>query len=553
MLQRLQISNYAIIDELSVNFTERLNIITGETGAGKSILTGALDLVLGKRADTSSLKDKQKKCVVEAEFHGFSEALLKDFFEEHELDTADTVIIRREISSAGKSRSFVNDTPVNLTQLKQLASLLVDMHRQFDTQELSTEDFQRTVLDANAGNRALAAELRDRFGSYDAARKTLAKLRGQQTAAEKEAGYNQYLFDELAALDLKENELEELEAEAKLLNNTEAVKLQLAAVYMPITEGETPMAQQLKALSQKLAPLTEFHPAIEELKQRISGAQIEIEDVANELAAIEQKINYDPARIDTMNDRIDKGNLLLKKHGVQTTAELIAIRKTLDEALAKAMNIFDEIEQAETTTALLLADVGKIANKISAARKKAAEPFAANVNRLLLRIGMPNARLRIDVNPAPITAHGADEIVFLFDANVSAKSQRFEPLHKVASGGELSRLMLSIKSLVANTVELPVLIFDEIDTGISGEAARQVGNVMKELAEIHQVIAITHQPQIAARASSHFFVHKAIVGDSIVTSIKQLSDDERILAIAKMLSGEKPTAAALANAREMMN
>jgi DNA repair protein RecN (Recombination protein N) len=550
MLQKLKILNYAIIDELAINFSEKLNIITGETGAGKSILMGALDLVLGKRADTAVLKDKAKKCIVEATFHLKNNAAVKDFFEANDLDNEADILIRREIAANGKSRSFVNDTPVNLTQLKELSNNLVDLHRQFDTQEIGTENFQREVIDALADNANLLAELKTVFTKYTIAKNELEALRVQQANADKEADYNKFLLEEFTEINLQENELENLDAEIKLLSNAENIKLQLSGVYTPLTNSEEPIAQNLKALAQKLSSLKEYHTDIEDLQKRLVSAQIEIQDVADELERIDDAIQYDAERINTVNDRLSAGYKLQKKHGVTATAQLLEIQETLQQKLDAVFNITNNIEKLENESSKLFADATNIATKINTNRNAQTKPFTQKVNALLAQIGMPNAQIKVEIKSTTLTAHGSDEINFLFDAN---KSNRFEPLHKVASGGELSRLMLSVKSLVAKKLQLPVLIFDEIDTGISGEAAKQVGIIMKDLSVNHQLIAITHQPQIAAKAAAHYFVYKQIVNDAIQTSVRLLNSDERIVAIAQMLSGEKPTAAAMENAKEMMN
>ena len=550
MLQKIRIQNYAIIDELSVSFSSNLNIITGETGAGKSILMGALDLVLGKRADTAVLKDREKKCVVEAQFVLKRSEALQDFFSANDLDSEEEILIRREITPNGKSRSFVNDTPVNLSQLKELSAYLVDLHRQFDTQEIGTENFQREVIDALADNNSLLAALKEKFAQYSAAKNELENLKLQQAAADKEADYNTFLLEEFTALNLKENELEDLDAEIKLLSNAETVKQQLSAVYNELNGGEQPIAQSLKSLVQKLSSLTAYHRDIEDLQKRLLSAQLEIKDVAGELERTDRGIAYDAERINTVNERLSAGYRLLKKHGATGTGQLLGIQETLQQKRDEVFNISQSIEKSAKLAAKYAEEATAIADKISSARKERIKPFTQKVNALLAQIGMPNAMIRVDIKPAALSAKGNDELVFLFDAN---KSNRFEPLYKVASGGELSRLMLSVKSLVAKKLELPVLIFDEIDTGISGEAAKQVGIIMKELSASHQVIAITHQPQIAAKADAHYFVFKQIVQDTIQTSVRLLNADERIIAVAQMLSGEKPTAAALANAKEMMN
>ena len=550
MLQKLRILNYAIIDELTISFSQKLNIITGETGAGKSILMGALDLVLGKRADTAILKEKDKKCIVEATFVVKNNEAIQQFFVENDLDKDDEILIRREIAANGKSRSFVNDTPVNLSQLKELTANLVDLHRQFDTQEIGSENFQREVMDALADNATLLAQLKTIFAKYSAVKNELDVLRQQQTNADKEADYNKFLLEEFTEINLKENELEELDAEIKLLSNAENIKMQLSAVYGFLTGGDEPVVQNLKSFSQKLSGLKEFHTAIEDLQKRLVSAQLEIQDVADELEKIDDEIVYDAERINAVNERVSAGYKLLKKHGVTTTAHLLEIQETLQQKLDAVFNITNAIEKAEKESKKLFDEATVLATKINTNRVAQVKPFVQKVNDLLTQVGMPNAQIKVAINSVTLSVNGSDEINFLFDAN---KTNRFEPLHKVASGGELSRLMLSVKSLVAKKLQLPVLIFDEIDTGISGEAAKQVGFIMKELSGSHQLIAITHQPQIAAKANAHYFVYKQIVKDTIQTSVRLLNEDERIVAIAQMLSGEKPTAAALENAKEMMN
>lgn len=428
--------------------------------------------------------------------------------------------------------------------------MLVDLHQQFDTLELSDNNFQREVLDALAGNNDLLAQYTLQYSKYIQTKKELQALQLQQTNANKELDYNKFLFDELEEAGLKENELEELDQELKLLSNAENIKQQLAGVYFELKESEQPIVQQLKSLLNKLHVMEQYHTAIPELVKRLQSSQIELQDIADELEQVNYSVQYSPERIQQVNDKISLGYKLLKKHGVTSTNELILIKNNLQQKLDAIFNISETIQQKEKETEQLLQQCLLLAKKISANRIKTAKPFSEKVNGLLAQVGMPNAVLKATVEQldAP-NNYGLDDIQFLFDAN---KSNRFEPLYKVASGGELSRLMLCIKSLVAQKLQLPTLIFDEIDTGISGEAARQVGNIMKELAAQHQVISITHQPQIAAKADAHYFVYKEIKGNAIATNIRLLNNDERITAIAKMLSGEKPTAAALENAKEMV-
>ena len=549
MLQKLHIQNYAIIDEIAIDFSANLNIITGETGAGKSILVGALSLILGERAESTTLMNKDKKCVVEGFFNASGRKEIKQFLKTNELDLEDELVIRREIAVTGKSRAFINDTPVNLGQLKILSSLLVDLHQQFDTAELGDSDFHREVLDALAGNGNLLQEYLLVFNKYSKSKKELQLLQQQQLNANTALDYNSFLFEELEEAGLKENELEELDAELKLLSNAEEVKQLLSAVYFELKDSEQPIVQQLKSLSNKLNNLQQFHPSIGDLAKRLLGAQAELQDIGDELETIDNGVHYSPERIQVVNDKISLGYKLLKKHNVQTTAELLAIKHELQQKLNDILNISEAIVAKELATDALLKQCDEFAAVITLNRDKAIKPFTEKVNSLLAQVGMPNALLKVQLQTVQLTVDGADTIEFLFDAN---KSGRFEPLRKVASGGELSRIMLCIKSLVAKKLQLPTLIFDEIDTGISGEAAKQVGVIMKELSLGHQLISITHQPQIAAKANAHYFVYKSINGDKINTAIRLLNNEERIVTIAQMLSGEKPTAAALENAREMV-
>ncbi len=549
MLQKLHIQNYAIIDEIVIDFSANLNIITGETGAGKSILMGALSLILGERAESTALMNKEKKIVVEGFFKTTDRKEIKQFLKANELDVEEELVIRREIAVNGKSRAFINDTPVNLAQLKTLNSLLVDLHQQFDTLELGDSDFQREVLDALAGNGTLLNEYVGVFTQYSKAKKDLQELQQQQTDANAALDYNQFLFGELEEADLKENELEELDAELKLLSNAENVKQQLGAVNFELKDSEQPIVQQLKLLSNKLHSLQQYHGAIEDLTKRLLGAQAELKDIGEELESIDNSVQYSPERIQIVNDKISLGYKLLKKHNVNSTGELLHIKEELQQKLHDILNIGEAITAKQQLTQQLLKKAEELAAVITINRNKAVKPFTEKVNSLLAQVGMPNAVIKVQLQKVALNMDGADAIEFLFDAN---KSNRFEPLRKVASGGELSRLMLCIKSLVAKKLQLPTLIFDEIDTGISGEAAKQVGVIMKELSSAHQLIAITHQPQIAARATAHYFVYKTIKGDKIHTAIRLLNNDERITTIAQMLSGEQPTAAALENAREMV-
>jgi len=552
MLQQLQIHNYAIIDSLEINFSGNLNIITGETGAGKSILMGALNLILGERADTSVLLDKEKKCIIEGIFKSnYSE--VKNFLVKNDLDSEQEMMIRREISANGKSRAFINDTPVALTQLKQLSQLLVDLHQQFDTLELNTNDFQRDVIDALAGNSKELGIYQSVFKKYSLELQELKKLKEEQVATNKEFDYNQFLYDELNEANFYENEIENIDSEIKLMSNAENIKSTLGEIYFQIEESDQPLAQQVKSINQKLQTLQKVYPEIETLNERLSSIQIELKDIASEIDTMNSKVNYDEEKINQLNDRMAVGYALFKKHNVNTTTELIEIKNQLASSLEKVTNLSEAIARKEKLSKEYFDEAIKKAKIISEKRQNEIPPFEEKVNQLLSQMGMPNAKIKVEIKEEEnLNSFGNNKIEFLFNANLSSGHRQFDPMRKVASGGELSRLMLSIKSLVAKTIQLPTLIFDEIDSGISGEAARQVGIIIKELSEAHQIISITHQPQIAAKANTHFFVYKEIKDDKIITAIRILNQDERITAIATMLSGKKPTAAAFENAREMI-
>ena len=549
MLKKLHIQNYAIIDEIDIQFSNQLNIITGETGAGKSILIGALSLILGERADSNILLKNDKKCFIEGTFLVDSKEAVKNFLIENDLDIEEELVIRREIAANGKSRAFINDTPATLQQLKELASCLVDLHQQFDTLEIGDTDFQREVVDALANNQFLLQTYQFDYHQWINANKDLQSLQQQKSSFAKELDYFQFLYDELKEVGLKENELEDLDTELQLLSNSEGIKTALERTYFELKDNETPVTALLKQLSNQLQGFATYHKDLSGLIERIKSSQIEIADIAEEAERISETIHFDGARVEIINEKLAAGYKLLKKHNVLTTTELLIIQKDLEEKLQGVLNIDEAIITKEKEVATLLKQATATAKSLSGKRTNQAKPLEKEVNVLLHQIGMPNARMMVSVKETPLNPYGSNDIEFLFDAN---KSNRFEPIRKVASGGELSRLMLCIKSLVAKSIDLPTMIFDEIDTGISGEAAKQVGAIMKGLAANRQIICITHQPQIAGKADAHYFVYKENKGNTVKTNIRLLTKEEQINAIAQMLGGEKPTAAAIENAKEMV-
>ena len=549
MLQFLHIQNYAIIDDLSITFSPRLNIITGETGAGKSILMGALGLILGDRADTAVLLNREKKCSIEGTFHRPADDGVRAWLITNELEDGNELLLRREIAANGKSRAFINDTPVTLQQLKELGGRLVDLHRQFDTLELGETDFQRRVIDALTQQPDLLKNYQSSYQLWQADLHRLNDWKSRQIQINKERDYKQYLLNELASYAPKEEELEKLDQELSLLNNAGQILQVLNRMTDMLRESDNPVLPQLKQASQSLQGFAGMIPALQESAGRLQSIQIELADVADELEKIKEQCLVDEGRAGWINERLAEGYKLLKKHGLKDTAGLIALLEQLQKEQISSEKSEEAIQELEQKVLVLRNKVNEQSVGLSAARKKVIGPLQKEVKQLLERVGMPNASLQIELTPCSPDVHGADQVEFLFDAN---RSGRLEQLKKVASGGELSRLMLCIKSLVAASIQLPTLIFDEIDTGISGEAARQVGMIMKELALGHQLICITHQPQIAGKADAHFWVYKEAKGETIHTGIRQLNEEERVAAIASMLSGEAPSAAALENARELI-
>jgi DNA repair protein RecN (Recombination protein N) len=551
MLQQLIIRNYAIIDHLSLTPDPHLNIVTGETGAGKSIILGALSLILGERADTSVLINKAEKCVVEAHFEVGGNQAFRDALREAELDDEPQCIIRREIGVNGKSRAFINDTPVTLPVLNRLTSLLVDLHQQFDQLDIRNERFQLDVLDAMAGSAARTVEYRERYQEYTEISRQLSEHMARQMQLQQEADYKRYLLDELAQADFGENEIEQAAQQLKQMEHAERILQVLQAGRMALDEGEQPLTQEIRRLSQQFQGIMDVLPAVQPLQERTMSAFAELKDIAAELARLEDNVALDPEQMQRLQERVDLGYKLMKKHGVQDTAGLIALQHQLTGELQATQDLEDIIRREQAAQAQALKQLQDMGKKLSEQRKQAAPRLAERVCGLLALVGMPNARFDIVLDELPEPGPmGLDAVQFVLDAN---KSGQFLPVHKAASGGELSRIMLSIKSLTAQAMHLPTLIFDEVDTGISGEAARQVGVLLRELAESHQVICITHQPQVAAKGTQHFYVFKEAGADKrINTRVRVLPQDERIQAIARMIGGEQPSEAALQHARELV-
>jgi len=549
MLERLFIQNYAIIAQLDISFSKGLVIITGETGAGKSILMGALGLALGERADSSQLRDKDKKTVIEAVFKTTQTASIVQFFSEVEIEAEEEIILRREIQSSGKSRAFINDTPVSLAQLQQLATILVDLHQQFDTLELGNKHFQRVLLDARAGCLQEMAAYTDLYGQSTAIQKKIAAIEALLQKAQQERDYKIFLLNELEELNWTDGETRLIEEELDLLSHADQIRLGIGKIGYVMNEGEQPLIPQIRSMVSQLQSLASHHPLLPALVSRLESSYVEIKDISNDLESLLDGISVDDKKMEALNERLANAQRLSKKHALPAIDGLVEKRIELSKELAVFETSQDELTILQKQLQTIQTQATSLASQLHKKRKTQVPLLEGASNELLKRVGMPNASLKIDLNPIALSASGTEEVSFLFDAN---KSGHYEPLHKVASGGELSRLMLVLKSLVAGSLEMPTLIFDEIDSGISGEAAKQVGVLMEELANNHQLIAITHQPQIAARANQHLYVYKQEANGSITTSIRVLNEQERIQTIAKMLAGENPSEAVLASAREMM-
>lgn len=551
MITRLSVSNYAIIDEVDISFTQGLNAITGETGAGKSILMGALGLLLGDRAQHIQPADERRKTVVEAHFSVPGLTVVDHFFQQHDLDTEESgeVLIRREWLTGGRSRSFINDTPVNLSVLRELGTLLVDLHQQFDTLELTSDSFQRQVLDALAGMQPVAEEMEAAFHTFQALDREWRQKQKEQQEAQAAREYHQFLYDELQVLSLQPGELELLEKELSVLEKAGQYKEQISVVLRELSHSEEPLIHRLKSIQQKIRSLGGQIPALEQLPARMSALVAELDDIAGELEREENRLDPDPQRMERLQDRLSQGFRLLKKHGTTDTAGLLKIHEALAAKLEGLDHLSASLSELELQRAGSEQRCRQLAEQLSRGRSAAIPALLEELHGLLEKVGMPSARLRIALEPGPLSSAGAERVVFLFDAN---KSQRWEKLEKVASGGELSRLMLCLKSLVAGRLHLPTLVFDEIDAGISGEAARQVGELLHRLSANHQVVAITHLAQIAARGQAHWFIHKEELDGRIRTRVRRLQNEERVSLIARMLSGDNPSEAALRNARELM-
>ncbi|MBY0244671.1 MAG: DNA repair protein RecN [Sphingobacteriaceae bacterium] len=550
MLQKLTIRNYALIDSVDVEFDAQLNIITGETGAGKSIILGALSLILGQRAETKYFFNQDKKCVIEG-FFKLENENLKELFDNNELDFHLETILRREISIDGKSRAFINDSPVNLTLMKQIGEKLIDIHSQHATLEINDANFQLSVVDSLANHGSELFAYKSGFKQFQQKKTALKKMQIENDERSKKQDYEQFLFDELEQADLKIGEQADLELELQLLSNAEEIKRNLLNSSILLTEQELSVSLALKECVGQLQHIEKFNATYNELTERLKSVLVEVKDISSEIIRLEDDVVFNPQRIEFINHRLDLIYTLQQKHRVTEVTDLLLIRDNLSASLANLMQSDEEIERLKIEIDFLKVDLFNRAKLISTNRHQAIDVIEKQVEEILHKIGMPSAKIKIENSVLDeFSKDGLDLISLLFSANLG---QLPAPVSKVASGGELSRLMLAIKSIMAKHTDLPTIIFDEVDTGISGEVALRVGSVIDELSKNMQVVCITHLPQIAAKGETHYFVYKNEIGERTTTSIKKLNNEDRIITIAEMLSGSNPGLSAIENAKDLLN
>ena len=550
MLASITIKNYALINELHIDFSSGLSIITGETGAGKSILLGALGLVLGNRADSSTLKNTNNKCVIEAivSIHSYN---LQDFFETEDIDYETNTILRREILPSGKSRAFINDTPVTLLVLTALRARLIDIHSQHQTLQVSDQEFQFQLLDAVANNKSKLASYQSGLASYTKEKKKLEEIQHAQREAHLQYDYNSHLYNELFEAKLIEDEQELLEEKLEKINNVEEIKQNLSAALQISTDENIGIQNLLYSLEQKLTKIDSYSKEYQELSDRISSVKIELDDIIGDLESAFEQVDFNPSEATQLNDRLQLIYNLQKKHYVNSISELLTIQSALLLKVNTVENAEQSILDQETIVKGIANKLDAVALKISEARSKIILKLSKQLADILADLGMPHARFQIKNTPSEnYYKNGKDSLEFLFSAN---KGGQYGELKKVASGGELSRVMLAIKKILSENSQLPTIIFDEIDSGVSGEISNKMAHIMSQMSRKMQVITITHLPQIAAKGNQHYKVYKEEVNHITTTNLKQLSEDERIVEIAEMLSGKSISDSALTHARELLN
>ncbi|WP_299528528.1 DNA repair protein RecN [uncultured Lutibacter sp.] len=550
MLTNLSIKNYALIDSLSVNFKDKLSIITGETGAGKSILLGALGLVLGNRADSSTLKDAENKCIIEAQF-SISNYLLESFFKENELDFESETIIRREILPNGKSRAFINDTPTTLQVLQALSEKLIDVHSQHQTLQLSNSTFQFEIIDAIANNFAKIDSYKRGLLLFNKLKKELNQLKATQEKAKEQYEYNLHLFDELNKAVLKVDEQEEIEESLDKLNNIEEIKLNLSEAQSIGLNEEIGLQTLLISFTNNLNKISTYSKDYKELFDRAFSLKVEFDDIASEIENLNETIDFDSSELEKLNDRLQLIYNLQKKHGVKSIAELLVIQEELSVKVDEVVNSSGIITKKENEVKNVADKIDELAKTIFKQREKAIPVLVKKLEKSLSNLGMENTRFQFKLTHSnQYFVNGKDELQLLISAN---KGANFGELKKIASGGEMSRIMLSIKAILSEYLKLPTIIFDEIDTGVSGDISQKMAEIMQQMSENMQVISITHLPQIAAKGKQHYKVYKQDIANNIVTKLIELTNDERINEIAEMLGGKNITTTAIEHAKELLS
>lgn len=550
MLASLSIANYALIEKLSIEFSNGFSIITGETGAGKSILLGALGLVLGKRADLTSLKNKEEKCVIEAHF-SIAKYNLKPFFEDNDLDYDEHTIIRREILPSGKSRAFVNDSPVNLQVLLELGVFLLDIHSQHQTLELAEERYQFTIIDAIAKNQLLLEEYQENLKQYKSVKQKFEAAKSELQSIKNEQDYNSFLYNELTEANLEVGQQEEFESDLEKLSNVELIKEQLSKALVLTENEQFGLMHNLSEFKFAIQKINGFSPEYLRLFERIESVLIEFKDISVEMNSFADNLNDDPKKLELLSQRLQVIYALQKKHQVATIEELIVIQNELEQKVVSVATIEESLLKFERDSSEIENRLNEFAQKLHQSRIESIPVLIGKMVNMLSLLGMPNVRFKIELNEtSQYLQNGKDELLFLFSAN---KGSDFGLLKKVASGGEMSRIMLVVKAILSNYSNLPTIILDEIDTGVSGEIAAKMGEIMKEMSQTMQVFAITHLPQIAAKGNKQFKVFKRVSGEQTYSEIKQLNTEERVQEIAQMLSGATVSESAYNHARELLN
>lgn len=550
MLKQLYIKNFTLIDELNISLYPGFSVITGETGAGKSIILGAIGLLLGNRADSKAIKAGRDRCVIEAHFD-LSRYGMQKFFDDNDIDyDADDTIIRRELTAAGKSRAFINDTPVPLTRMRELGEQLVDIHSQHQNLLLQKEDFQLNVVDIIAQDADQLKVYQKEYYAYRKAKELLEELKAEIAKNRENEEFMRFQHKELDDANLQEGELEQLEQEAETLSHSEDIKTALYEADNALSGEDDSILDKLKNATHQLENICDVYPSIADVAGRMQSSYIELKDIAQEISNSVDHVEFDPNRLDAINTRLDKLYTLQQKFHVETVTELIATRDRIAEQLSHIDNGDEDIEEKEKEVAALLAKAEKQAALLTSIRQKSAKAIEKEMKGRLIPLGIPNVRFEIAFAEKPLSGNGADKVSFLFSAN---KSTQLQPVSQVASGGEIARVMLSLKAMISGAVKLPTIIFDEIDTGVSGKIAEKMADIMEEMGlQNRQVLSITHLPQIAAKGSHHYKVLKEETENGTISHMKELNNQERIEEIAQMLSGSDITQAALANAKELL-